>query len=108
MDQETKMEFKKVHEEFHAVNTRLARHDQRFEQIDQRFEQIDQRFEKLELSMHQSEIKNEERDSKLDKVLDVVLTINEKLTVLSAVKGTQEEHEVRISALEYAVRSRQS
>ena len=72
--------------------------------INQRLEAHDRRFDDLSNEFHEFRILQEEQATKLDKVLDVVLHMNDRLAKHDSLVATVENHEHRISALEDAFR----
>lgn len=61
------------------------------------------RIENIEGELSRQGVLGEERDSKLDLVLDAVLRINERLTDNDWVGASVKDHEFRIRALEIKV-----
>lgn len=67
---------------------------------DQRFDAVDRKLENLEAEFHRRELLNEDRDRKLDKVLDVVLNIQQGLEKSRWIDPAVLDHEYRIRMLE--------
>ncbi|TWW09691.1 hypothetical protein E3A20_11790 [Planctomyces bekefii] len=85
---------------FVAIDARFEAIDKRFIEVDRRFDRLEARFDHLTEEFHLFRIKQEHQDSKLNQVLDVVISMNDRLSKNEILGGKIENHEHRIAALE--------
>jgi len=101
---EIKQQLEMINQNLKMCNQRLVEHDRRFDEHDRRFDEHDRRFDDLSNEFREFRILQEEQAAKLDKVLDVVLHINDRLAKHDNLVATVEDHGHRIAALESTVR----
>ena len=94
---EIKQQLEMINQNLKMCNQRLVEHDRRFDEHDRRFDDLSNEFREFR-------ILQEEQAAKLDKVLDVVLHINDRLAKHDNLVATVEDHGHRIAALESTVR----
>ena len=70
-----------------GVNRRFNKIDRRFKEVDKRFDRMEKTIERVETNVkildertHFQGIQNEERDRKLDQILEIVQSINKEKT----------------------------
>ena len=98
--------FTKVDERFDQMDKRFDRMDRRFDRMDERFGRVDNRLERLESSSLRYGILQEEMDAKLDTLIELVTNPIKKTEDIPKIIDKIEDHEVRVSALEYTVKAK--
>ena len=63
----------------------------------------DQRFDRLETEAHRQGLLGEDRDKKMEQILDVVIGINSRVERDQVIRPMVDDHELRIRALESTV-----
>ena len=106
-------EIRALHDKFDALSVkvgghdkRLDAHDKRFDAIDKRFDAIDQKLVDVKEDVHRLSIHQEVTDTKLDRILEVVIAGNERFDRMLPKISKISNHEHRISALEATVRDK--
>ena len=112
--------FEKIDQRFEKIDQRFEKIDQRFEKIDQRFEKIDQRFDKIDqrldvefrivhssinaiaVDLYKKRIEDDQKHADLKAMFDTFLHLTDSSMRVSAVEKTIDEHDQRISKLEFA------
>ena len=100
---EIKLHIEMINQRLEAYDRRFDEHNRRFDEHDRRFDEHDRRFDDLSNEFREFRILQEEQATKLDKVLDVVLHINDRLTKHDDLVATVEDHGHRLAALESTV-----
>ena len=94
-------EIRALHDKF---DKRFDAQDNRIDGHDKRFDAHDKRFDALEEGLHRLAIHQEVTDTKLDRILEVVIAGNERFDRMLPEISKISNHEHRISALEATVR----
>ncbi len=86
------------------IMQKLKEHDQKFLRSENQNETLEADFEKLDRNTHKMFAQLEEQTQKLNQILEIVLHTNRMLVPPHEIEGRIENHENRLSAIEYAMR----
>ena len=86
------------------IMQKLKEHDQKFLRIENRLETLEKNVKKLDGRVHKMGIQFEDHTAKLNQVLEIVLHTNRMLAPRQEIEGRFENHENRLSAIEYSMR----
>ena len=108
---EIKTTLKEHDKRFDKIETTLKEHDKHFIKIDKRFEQIEttlkehgKRIDDVWDEVHKQGVLSEERDSKIDLILEYVISLTDKKPSHEEMATQLESHGMRLDAVEYVLK----